>query len=269
MVDRQLGLFLWFGVPMPLPARLRAIRKVGFGTVSLWWDVRRGMARERLHALPEQVRESGLVVENAHLPFVRCNDLWREDAALRDAAVTRHLDWLDECTKAAISLVVIHLTSGDEPPPATPAGLEALRRIVAEAEARGIAVAVENTRKTAYLDLALAEIDSPALGWCFDSSHQRLWGDDGLLRRHGARLLAVHLADNDGRADRHWLPGDGVIDWPATLRDFPRETFTGPVTLEVVRQDEQEEPKAFLERAAERARWLADMITHETDFDLA
>jgi len=259
VVTRPLGLFLWFGIALPIPARLQAIRAAGFDAVSLFWDVRRGMGRERLHALPGLVRDAGLQVENAHLPFVRCNDLWCEEDAVREAFVSRHLGWLDECAACGVPLVVLHLSSGDAPPPPTAAGLAALHRIVEAADARGLAVAVENTRKTAYLDLALAEIASPRLGFCYDASHERLWGSGDLLRRHGDRLLAVHLSDNDGRLDRHWLPGDGVIDWPALLRDFPRG-YRGPITLEVVAQDAQEAPGAFLDRAGGRVRWLADLI---------
>ncbi|NJK80265.1 MAG: sugar phosphate isomerase/epimerase [Chloroflexaceae bacterium] len=31
----------------------------------------------------------------------------------------------------------------------------------------------------------------------------------------GALLGHLHLQDNDGRADRHWCPGDGEVDWHA------------------------------------------------------
>ena len=264
LVTRSLGLFLWFGVAMPLAARLRAIHEAGFQTVSLWWDVRRGMGRDRLHALPALVRAAGLQVENAHWPFARCNELWSDDPVIREAAVARHLGWLDECAGCGVPLAVMHLTSGDDPPPPITTGLEAVRRIIEAAEARGITIAVENTRKPAYLDLVLAEIVSPRLGFCYDSSHERLWGSGDLLRRHGHRLVAVHLSDNDGRADRHWLPGDGVIEWPAVLRDFPRETYHGPVTLEVVTQDEQEAPCLFLDRAGQRVRWLAGLLENPT-----
>jgi len=260
VVARPLGLYLWFGIPMPLPKRLQAIRQAGFTSVSLWWDVRRGMGRERLHALPGLVRESGLQVENAHVPFAKCNELWNEDAAVRDAAVSRHLAWLDECAEQDVPLVVMHLCSGDNPPAPTPAGMAGITRIVEEAAARGIVIAAENTRKPAYVELALAEIASPHLAWCYDSSHERLWGTGDLLRRHGSRLAAVHFSDNDGKADRHWLPGDGVIDWPAVLRDFPRETYTAPITLEVVVQDKHADPYDFLERACEKARWLRSLL---------
>lgn len=261
MVARPLGIYIWFGIPMPLAQRLHAIRAAGFDAVSLWWDVKRGMGRDRLHALPAQVRDAGLLVENAHLPFAKCNALWSADAAARDAAVTRHLGWLDECAGAGIPLVVMHLTSGDDPPPPSADGLAGVARIVAEAGTRGIAVAVENVRKAAYLELALAEI--PALRCCYDSSHARLWGPDDLLCRYGDRLAAVHLSDNDGRADRHWLPGDGVIDWPAVLRDFPRG-YRGCWSLEVVASDAATEPGTLLEEAHRRLCRLAELDDGET-----
>jgi sugar phosphate isomerase/epimerase len=31
-------------------------------------------------------------------------------------------------------------------------------------------------------------------------------------------LEHVHVQDSDGYADRHWLPGEGSIRWPAVFR---------------------------------------------------
>ncbi len=257
---RNLGHYLWFGLPMPLRERLAAIRAAGFDAVSLWWDVRRGMGRERLLSLPDQARAAGLAVDNAHLLFARCNLLWSPQSAERDAAQARYLGWLDECAGCDVRRVVLHLTSGDAPPPPSPEGIAALARLVEEAAAREMMILLENVRSFAHLDRAFAEIPSPHLGFCFDSSHARLWGPDELLRRYGARLGAVHFADNDGSADRHWLPGAGVIDWPTVLADFPRESYRYPITLEVVAPDASEAPTAFLARAYQQANWIAGMI---------
>jgi sugar phosphate isomerase/epimerase len=48
---------------------------------------------------------------------------------------------------------------------------------------------------------------------------------DGWVRAAGELLEHVHLQDTDGRADRHWAPGDGQINWFAlfeAIRALPR-----------------------------------------------
>ena len=85
-----------------------------------------------------------------------------------------------------------------------------------------------------------------AFGICFDAGHANLMdGTPGKrsadmvewIRRRwngeirfeadtlGALLpdvVTCHLHDNDSRDDRHWLPGDGTIDWPQLLARLER-----------------------------------------------
>jgi sugar phosphate isomerase/epimerase len=68
-----------------------------------------------------------------------------------------------------------------------------------------------------------------------------------LLQRHGGRLLTTHLSDNDGAADRHWPPGEGVVDWPGLAAE-PSLRGLGAVMLEVLgpRNEPWPPPEAFL-----------------------
>jgi sugar phosphate isomerase/epimerase len=259
MSTNILGIFTGFGIALPLPERLRAIKAAGFEATSLWWGVFGHVPIARLHDAPAMVREAGLVLENVHVPFADANDLWAATARLREEAVARYIGWLDDCARHAIPAMVMHLTSGWALPTPTDDGMAAMRRIVAAAEERGVMVAVENTRRPDYLDRVFGEIDSPCLGLCYDSSHDRLWGGEP-LRRWGHRLAVTHLSDNDGCLDRHMLPGDGVIDWPAVMGAIP-PGYAGPLSLEVVAaRDAREasEMEAFLAEAYRRATWLAE-----------
>ena len=53
-------------------------------------------------------------------------------------------------------------------------------------------------------------------------------------REAGARLVALHIQDNDGLGDdQHWIPGRGTTDWRAFLDALDDIGFTGLRTFEV------------------------------------
>jgi sugar phosphate isomerase/epimerase len=78
------------------------------------------------------------------------------------------------------------------------------------------------------------------------------------IEKLGRHLRYVHVADNDGRANRHFAPGNGTVDWDEVFRVLARRGFDGffAVDLEKLPDPERQfaESKAFLERYAEKYR---------------
>ena len=62
---------------------------------------------------------------------------------------------------------------------------------------------------------------------CFDTNHLLLESHADFIGALGDRIATVHLSDYDGRDERHWLPGKGVIDWPALCRSLRRAGYLG------------------------------------------
>lgn len=126
-----------------------------------------------------------------------------------------------------------------------------------------MSIAIENTRSPAHISHLLKSIESPKLGLCFDTSHDWLYSDTPfeLLRRWKHRLLCTHVCDTDGKRDRHWLPGDGVIDFESFASVFSREQFQGTLILEPSPQDKSEDPMRFLDRAYHRLAAIRDQVT--------
>lgn len=142
-------------------------------------------------------------------------------------------------------------------------GIKLLREIIKYAEDSNIIVAIENTRKPHYLDYIYSNIESPYLGFCYDSSHDFLYSDNPgmLLNKWGHLLVATHLSDNDGTTDKHCLPKDGNIDWELVKKYFPKKTYSGNFTLEVVSKiDQRKSADLFLKDAFERILWLRSLL---------
>ncbi len=256
-------MFLSFGYRMPLADRARLVRAAGFDTAMAWWGPEDELFRTGRRAMiPEVVQGAGLFLENVHVPFDTCNDLWSEDKSVREAIIGQYTEWLDDCARFAIPAMVIHVTKG-RPSPPNSFGIESVTRIIEAAEERGVVVAVENTRSIEHLRLVFSEIDSPSLGFCYDSSHDRLHSPEMTLplREFGARLVATHFSDNDGSVDHHWLPGEGVIDWETVAASFPVD-YTGSICLEAFSRRKTGRPGAeeFLATAYEKALWLSEKL---------
>lgn len=249
----KLGIFSWFGFVLPLPERLRLIKQAGFDAVSLWWEDEQGLKVVKKDDFTALVDDSGLIFENIHAPFNNTNDLWNENKTARNKIIKKHLNWLEDCAKYNIPLMVMHVTEGDNAAAPNKYGIESMLCLVRFAENVGVKIAIENTRREDNISIILNEILSEHLGFCFDSSHANLYSDKGenLLKCFSHRLTATHLSDNDGIKDRHWLPGNGIIEWKTIISSFAINRYENNLTLEVcANQDEmKDQPEQFLNKA--------------------
>jgi sugar phosphate isomerase/epimerase len=77
-------------------------------------------------------------------------------------------------------------------------------------------------------------LDPAVIGFCLDTNHANLTGDlSHIVRTLGARIWNIHLSDNDGVKQRHWLPFQGVIDWPTLLEALRAVQYEGPLHYEL------------------------------------
>ncbi|MCC6485447.1 MAG: sugar phosphate isomerase/epimerase [Armatimonadetes bacterium] len=257
----KLGMFSWFGLKLPLKERLQLIRDAGFEATTLWWGVERSDNAETLGEAPAIVRDLGLYLENIHVPYDGCADIWSDSATTRAHIAGRYLRWIEDCHTHAIPVLVTHISRTPSAPGPTAAGLALISDLLENARQAGVVIAIENTRRADYLQAIFTELDSAALGFCFDTSHNWLWTKEArLLRDFGSRLACVHLSDTVGALDRHWLPGEGAVDWKAVAADFPRP-YHGCLTLEVAPKDRRHtDAAAFVRRAYQQAIWVRDSV---------
>jgi sugar phosphate isomerase/epimerase len=171
--------------------------------------------------------------------------------------------------------IVMHIP-GPREVQAEPAAWDQLRRSLDAlhplAEARGVRVAIENSEDNFAEIRALFDAYPPGyLGLCYDCGHGNLTPPSqakpvGLdaLETLKERLAVVHLHDNDGLKDQHWLPFTGSVDWPRLAGILARSAYRKPVSMEsnMHRHDLRDE-REFLRRAAEGGARLTEMIAGE------
>lgn len=230
------GICFWFGYPVAGKEIFKLIKEAGFDDVFLWWGDEYAEVDGDKNLLPEMARAAGLEVENVHAPFDKTNCIWTESVNAEDI-VKRYAQCIIDCARHSIPAVVIHLTSGNTPPPLSLLGLDRIKYLVELAEQKGVNIALENLRRPEYLQFVFSNIQSDRLGFCYDSGHENCYSKGAdLLGAYGNKLMALHLNDNDGTDDQHRIPGEGTINWDSVARKIKSTGYQGPITLEVTNE---------------------------------
>ena len=156
-----------------------------------------------------------------HLPFMPFNEIDISKPEIAKESVEYLKGYIDKATKIGVDKFVIH-ASGEpicdsERPVRMQTAKNSLCDLAAYAKERGAYVLVENLPRTCLgrnsselLELLGAHKDLMA---CFDTNH--LLGEDYVKFIHalGKNIASTHVSDYDFKDERHWLPGEGKIDW--------------------------------------------------------
>lgn len=121
--------------------------------------------------------------------------------------------------------------------------VEVLGPLCNEAVKLGVTIVLEHTPCAGRNQLEIIHKcleKAPLLGFHLDSGHAKLERDydrfDEYVDGMRAKLMHVHLSDNDGTSDQH-LPLGAVVrnptDWPAHIKKLKASGYDGTITLEV------------------------------------
>lgn len=147
-----------------------------------------------------------------------------------------------------------------------------VRRLVPYAKEYNVTIAVENMPHSGVpcghvqeLVECVDAVNSEFVVACLDTGHCTCIGDDAgeMARLLGGRLACVHVHDNDGKRDVHYLPYFGVANWDSFLSALREIHYQGTMNLETNVPDHlpgarQREAEEWLSRLA---RSLADMAS--------
>ena len=68
---------------------------------------------------------------------------------------------------------------------------------------------------------------------CVDVNHFLQEPAEAGVLALGNRIVTTHISDHDYENERHWLPGEGKIDWNALLAAFESIGYQGVFNYEV------------------------------------
>ncbi|MFA6713818.1 MAG: sugar phosphate isomerase/epimerase family protein [Victivallales bacterium] len=208
--------------------------------------------------------KAGVKLGAIHAPWGAAFDLNCSDMARRQGMVSDHKLMMAYAVEAGCKTYTMHVGAYSWVLEHVPLGrlrslaLDALEKLLPEAEKLGIVIAVENSyeppNSAAEVAALVKHFDSPHIGCCFDTGHACLMapfpGKDpgkyfreipdawwqGLIECPDSfdimkpYIKTVHMHDNDGYSDAHQLPGIGRIDWREQMKAL--ESCPGLVSLQ-------------------------------------
>ena len=187
--------------------------------------------------------EYGVELRSFHLRF--CNfenyDISNTDEAARRYVLDYHKKFIHDCSKVGIKIFVLH--SSGEPILNTDrknrieCAKESLCELAEYAEACNAVIAVENLPRTCLGNNSreLLEIVScdDRLKICFDTNHLLSEEHIDFLNAVSSKLVTTHFSDYDFINERHWLPGEGDINWKVLMDMLDKVNYHGPVVYEL------------------------------------
>ena len=191
----------------------------------------------------------GLSVASYHLPFSAPTvlELAAEDESVRRRTTALYCKLIKEYSALGVHKFIIHPSS--EPVSTDPVlrkkrlsdTRDALSSLAEVAALHGSLIAVENLPRTCLAstvdELEFLISGSEKLGVCFDTNHLLTDTNEELIRRLGSRIIAVHVSDYDRINERHWLPGEGDIDWHGLYRLLTASGFSGTWMYETANKE--------------------------------
>ena len=245
------GIFHWYGYVQPFEERIKQIKESGYNYIMLWWENETYPNFIDRRNLINIVKSYDINLDNVHLPYNEINFLWAEGIDRRNK-VDEIKRWMHECRECGAETVVLHVTSGNNILLNKSFGYKSFNEIISEAEDIKLRVALENTEMLHYLKFIFREIKSDYAGFCYDTSHDFINGQScgDILDELKDRLFCVHLSDCDGIEDRHWIPGNGIVNWEKTI-DMIRETNCRSFSMETFPSEAEKNlpPNEFLIKA--------------------
>ena len=260
------------------PMEYKLIKEVGYDAVDY-----NGLCTEPetgLFALSDDEFEKELLrdkkaIEDAGLEICQIHGVWPYDDTKPEKWESKFQAMVRSIRAAAIlgsRYVVVHpvMPYGWEESPDhgkdVLKNIEYMKMLVPYAEKYGVKIALENMPNpyvpcgpVEELVQCIDEVNSPYLVACLDVGHSTALGTDAgdAVRMLGNRLHCLHIHDNDGKADLHWLPYYGVTNWANFTSALKEIGYRGVITLETSVRNKMKSLPESLKKEGEK--WLANI----------
>ena len=76
------------------------------------------------------------------------------------------------------------------------------------------------------------ELNLPNVKICADVNHFLQEKSEDAVLKMGNRIYTTHISDHDYENERHWLPGEGKIDWMKLIGNLEKTGYKGVFNYE-------------------------------------
>ncbi len=188
-------------------------------------------------------REYDVKLWSFHLPFMPFDiiDISSQDNTIRRNTIDTCAEYIKKASDIGIKRFVVH-PSGEpidsaEREERIKYSKESLNKLAEIAYKENSIIAVENLPRTC-LGKNSSEISeliavNDKLRVCFDTNHLLGENSTAFIEKLGDKIVTIHVSDYDFSDERHWLPGEGKINWHTLLNTLYSVGYRGPWLYEV------------------------------------
>lgn len=186
----------------------------------------------------DKVKDSRLYFNAVHVSFGPNWDISKSDENERIKVVKRVKEIFDRCNPYKPYTYVIHGSYGAIDPECRALKIEQLCRSLAELRVHTDAhIALETLPRHALgntADEIISIVDSlDGIDVCVDVNHFLQEKSEDAIKKIGSRIRTTHISDHDYTDEKHWMPGEGKIDWQAVIRALEEVGYDGVWTYEL------------------------------------
>ena len=185
----------------------------------------------------------GVELWSCHLPFTPFKEIniATSDQSLRERSIQLYTELIQKGTDVGIKKFVVHpsgkINPEDDRAECIKYSMQSLDQLAEIAHQYGAVIAVEdlprNCLGNTIAELAQIISANNKLRICLDTNH--LLQDDNVefIKRFGDKIATLHVSDYDFLNERHWLPGEGQLDWQGILAALKEVGYSGPWMYEM------------------------------------
>ena len=183
----------------------------------------------------------GVRLNSFHLPFAPFNTVDISNPSAQEGTVEYHTELIKKAAAIGIEKFIIHPSA--EPIKAEKrrermdCAKDSLARLAEIAHREGAVLCVEDLPRTCLgrNSEEIAELVSvdERLRLCLDTNHLFTEALPDYIRKFGKKIVTIHVSDYDFLNERHWLPGEGDIDWQGVASALNEVGYEGPWLYEV------------------------------------
>ena len=219
------------------------LKKLGFDSIdlNLFGCRRLSVYDECLNKLPEFfkiVRDNGLIVNGVHMPFGGVMDISTPDKQQLKESLDLAVKIFSVVDKLKPNCYIFH--GSGEPIPQNLR--EEMKDILADSlnfltSKTDIPVCIENLPRTCLLNTS-NELNEflkvvPKTFVCVDTNHFLTEKTENAIINIGSIIKTLHVSDFDYVDERHWLPGQGSIDWQKVISALEKIGYDGVFNYEL------------------------------------
>ncbi len=209
---------------------ITCVKHTGFDAVFTYGNI-----PDYISHVAEKCAALGLRYEALHAPWDNINDLWSAGEP-GDQVVRMLTESVDLAAAHGIPKIIVHISSKENCPHVTDAGLLNFDKIVNHAAQNNITVTVENQRKLGNIATILEIYPKESnVQFCWDNGHEACFSfGREYLPLFGDRCVLTHIHDNNCmyNVDEHLLPYDGQIDFRRVADLIHASNYKGTLMLE-------------------------------------